>query len=249
MSCRPLCFSPKPSCLHLADGHAESRPVAMARKVSEMPLFSALSSGELQHLMIGVAPRSMKRGTLLFSEGTEADRFYILLEGRVKLFALLPDGRESVVEVMHPVSSFGEAVMMLGIPFPLNAEVIKDAVLLCVQREPFLTALHHNHDLAFRMIANLSTWRARLRGEARSLRDQPSWKRVLLTLLSLTQCTTGPVTVTLPFSKEVLASRIGIRRESLSRVLASLRDYGISSQGSTFFIDDAAILRRATLGG
>lgn len=248
MPCRPLCFSPSPCCPHVRSGHAEAKPVAMARKVREMPLFSALDAAELQHLMAGAVPRRMDRGAFLFSEDTAADRFYILLDGRVKLFALLPDGRESVVEVVHPVSSFGEAAMMLDIPFPLNAEVIRDALLLCVHKEPFLAALAANHDLAFRMLMNLFNWRVRLLGEVRCLKDQPAWQRVIVMLLGLTQCPDGPATIELPFSKEVFASRIGIRRESLSRVLSTLRPHGVHSHGATFVVEDVALLRRIAAG-
>lgn len=243
MTCRPLCFSPRPGCPNVMGADGEARQVAMARKISEMPLFSALNGEELQHLMNGTAPHRVARGSLLFSEDSTADRFYILMEGQVKLFALLPDGRESIVEIMHPVSSFGEAAMMLDIPFPLNAEVVQDAILLRVNKRPFVAALHANHDLAFRMLANLAVWRSRLQREVHGLRGQPAWQRVIALLLSLTPCTEGAATVTLPFNKEILASRIGIRRESLSRVLATLRPMGIHSHGAIFHMENVTRLR------
>ncbi len=246
--CRALCFTPKAGCPSVAARALEGplpRAMSVARTIHQMPLFAGLEPDMLQRLMADVALVRQPAGTLLFSDGTDADCFYVVLSGQVKLFALLPDGRESVIEVIGAVSSFGEAAMLAGTGFPVNAEILEDSELLRVGRRAFVATLRSDHALAYRMLSALCGWQQRLTGEARLLRGQQAWLRVAAYLLSFTAGRSGRADIRLPFSKEVLASRIGIRRESLSRVLNRLRILGVTSSGSMVTIGDVDGLRHA----
>jgi CRP-like cAMP-binding protein len=198
----------------------------------------------LERLLGDASAHACERRSMLFGAGSDADCFYIVLEGQVKLFALTPDGRESIVEVFPPVTSFGEAAMLSSGYFPLHAEVIEDATLIRVGKRAFVATLRQDHAVAYRMLSNLMRWHQRLAGEIWLLKEQPPWQRVADFLLALTDARDGEAVVTLPFSKETLASRVGIRRESLSRVLSRLRELGVHTEGSAVRITDVAGLRR-----
>jgi CRP-like cAMP-binding protein len=54
----------------------------------------------------------------------------------------------------------------------------------------------------------------------------------------------GPVTVTLPFSKQMLAQKLGMQPESLSRAFGKLRQFGVRGSGQTrVVLDDLSGLR------
>ncbi|MBI5163831.1 MAG: cyclic nucleotide-binding domain-containing protein [Magnetospirillum sp.] len=244
--CRPLCLVPKVGCTRPRGPlprHRTSGP-SLAPLVMGLPLFDGLDSEVVGRLLADSTALACDRRTVLFDAGTPADCFYIVLEGQVKLFALTPDGRESIVEVFTPLSSFGEAAMLsIGI-FPLHAEVIEDATLIRVGSRAFVATLRSDHHVAYSMLAALTRWHQRLAGEIWHLKELPPWQRVAEFLLALTDARDGQTVVSLPFNKEVLASRVGIRRESLSRVLARLRDLGIRTEGNAVHIDDVGSLRR-----
>ncbi|MBX9634835.1 MAG: Crp/Fnr family transcriptional regulator [Magnetospirillum sp.] len=244
--CRVICLVPKPGCSrpHGALPRHRTTGPQLAAQVMALPLFGGIDHSVLEKLMADATALSCERRTLLFSAGTTADCFYIVLEGQVKLFALTPDGRESIVEVFTPISSFGEAVMLSQGAFPLHAEVIEDATLIRVGRRAFVNTLRSDHAVAYRMLASMCRWHQRLSGEIRHLKQLPPWQRVAEFLLALTDTREGEALVALPFNKEVLASRVGIRRESLSRVLARLRDLGVRTEGNAVRIDDVGNLRR-----
>ena len=192
--CRALCFTPKAGCPSVAARALEGplpRAMSVARTIHQMPLFAGLEPDMLQRLMADVALVRQPAGTLLFSDGTDADCFYVVLSGQVKLFALLPDGRESVIEVIGAVSSFGEAAMLAGTGFPVNAEILEDSELLRVGRRAFVATLRSDHALAYRMLSALCGWQQRLTGEARLLRGQQAWLRVAAYLLSFTAGRSG----------------------------------------------------------
>jgi CRP-like cAMP-binding protein len=239
--CRPVCFDPKLSC----DPDASAPGRSLAETIAAMPLFAGLDKAVLQRLLADAQPLDVSRGTLLFGAGEPSDCFYVVLSGQVKLFALLPDGRESIIEVIRPVSSFGEAAMLGGRVFPVNAEVIETGTLIRVGRRAFMTVLNADHQVGYRMLAGLAEWNLRLTGELHLLRGQQAWQRVAEYLLTLAPKDAETVSLRLPFSKEVLASRMGIRRESLSRVFGRLRALGVETSGSHVRINDLAALRAA----
>lgn len=244
--CRPLCVVPKAGCTRRRGPlprHRAAGP-ALAEQVMALPLFDGLGREVVERLMADSIALACERNTLLFSAGSAADGFYVVLDGQVKLVALTPDGRESIVEVFTPLSSFGEAAMLSMGVFPLNAEVIEDATLIKVGRRAFVATLRSDHAVAYRMLTSMCRWHQRLSGEIRHLKELPPWQRVAEFLLALTDTREGGTVVALPFTKEVLASRIGIRRESLSRVLARLRPLGVRTEGNGVRIDDVAELRR-----
>ena len=81
----------------------------MASTVSilQRPLPMKISQPLLQNAVVTEEEKS----SLLFSQGDPANRFYIILEGRVKLFTANEEGEESIVEIFNPVTSFAEAAM------------------------------------------------------------------------------------------------------------------------------------------
>ncbi|TAN60099.1 MAG: Crp/Fnr family transcriptional regulator [Magnetospirillum sp.] len=247
--CRPSCEGPTADCDRtLSTPHRLFRGSQSAQEVvASLPLFDGIQSDVLNRLLADSNTISRRRSTLLFGAGDEADCFYIVLDGGVKLFALAQDGRESIVEIFGPGTSFAEAAMLSTGRFPLHAEVIEDATLIRVGRRAFLHTLNSDHALAYRMLAALVKWNRRLAAEIWDLKELTPWQRVAEFLLAQTAAAEGKVSVALPFNKEVLASRVGIRRESLSRVLGRLRVLGVHTSGNTVHIDDVAMLRRACL--
>ncbi|CDK98620.1 conserved protein of unknown function, containing cyclic nucleotide-binding-like [Magnetospirillum gryphiswaldense MSR-1 v2] len=244
--CRTLCLVPKPECTKAQSQlprHRAAGPM-LAKQVMALPLFDGLEHDILERLMADSTALTLERRSLLFSAGAVADCFYIVLDGQVKLSALTPDGRESIVEVFTPVSSFGEAAMLSMGVFPLHAEVIEDATIIRVGRRAFVATLRSDPVVGYRMLAGMCRWHQRLSSEIRHLKEIPPWQRVAEFLLALTDTRQGQAVVALPFNKEILASRVGIRRESLSRVLARLRDMGVRTEGNSVRIDDVASLRQ-----
>jgi CRP-like cAMP-binding protein len=62
-------------------------------------------------------------------------------------------------------------------------------------------------------------------------------------LVSLTPCAKGPCRIELPYDKSLIAGRLGLKPESLSRVFAKLRTVGVDVRASDVLVDDVATLR------
>lgn len=211
---------------------------------AQAPLFAALGSADLSALLEQAQTSAYGETGLLFSQGDTADRFFVVLAGRVNLFALTETGDQSVIEVFDAVATFAEAAMFSSGKFPLNCEVVAGSRLVHVPAGPFLRRLSENRQLAFHLMSGLSRWQTRLIHEITELKSKSPGQRLASFLLALAQKNQGATQVRLPITKAVLASRIGIAPESLSRALGRLKAVGVESYGREVVLTDLDALRR-----
>jgi len=217
---------------------SEIEATAQASFFSDMPLEA------VRELLAGATVGQYPRHALLFSEGDVADRFYVVLEGKVKLFTTSENGDESVVEIFDPIRTFAEAAMFASGEFPVSAEVVESSILVQVKTVSFLKALSTRTDLAFMMLATMAR---RHRGLVRHLSDLKSkspGQRLGSFLLALATDQGADCTVHLPFDKVLIAGKLGMKPESLSRTLARLRQIGVTSNKNEVTINDIEALRR-----
>ncbi len=211
-----------------------------------LPLFSRIDPDQLAELSGTIRVRRLSKAGVLFHRGVLPTGFYVVVDGVIKLSAVAPDGSEKVVEVMHPGDSFGEAVMFLGEPYPVTATALEPTRLLLVPMEVVDQLIDGDPLFARRLLAGLSV---RLHGLVRDVQSfalQSSRERVASHLLEgLAPGKPGdrPV-VALTTSKQVLASRLNLTPETLSRVLRELSAEGlISVQGRRIELLDVPRLR------
>lgn len=211
--------------------------------VRNLTLFAELTDDEIRSLLRGASVKDHPRGTMLFMQGDPADRFFLVLSGRVKLVKTTEAGCEGIVEVFSAGQSFGEAAMFASRRFPVAAEVLSDATLVHVAASPFLAELARAPDLAFKLLANMARHHRRLIRQLGELKLKSPGQRLASFLLSLTSLTKGRAVVELPVDKSVVAGRIGISPESLSRALLRLRDSGVHCRGREVVMEDVQVVR------
>jgi len=192
--------------------------------IRECPLFAGTSDEDIQ-LLLGVArERKHTRGDLLFSQGEEAEGFYLVCEGRVKIYKLSPDGKERILHIVHRGQSFAEAAIFGDGRYPAFAEPLEATRLVFFPRQEFLDLLHAQAQIAINMIGGLSRFLRQfaMQIEELTFKDVPA--RLARYLLDLAD---DAESVTLPITKTQLASRLGTVSETLSRTLRKLSDEAI----------------------
>lgn len=212
--------------------------------IQRAALFSELPRDEATKLLTGATIRRVPRNTLLFSQGDVGDRFFVLLEGKVKLFTAMENGDQGVVEIVNPVRTFAEAASFASARFPLSAEIIETARLVQINTDQFLKRLAEDVNLAFRLLGVMSRWHRRLVRQISELKLKSPGQRLGSFILSLTEATEGPAVVRLPFDKTLIASHVGMKPESLSRAMARLREIGVICERREVTIHDIGALQR-----
>lgn len=213
-------------------------------RVAQAPLLVGVSATDLAGLMDAAHVIAYPETELLFSQGDKADRFFVVLEGRVSLFALTEAGDHSIIEVFDAVCTFAEAAIFSSGIFPLNCEVAAGSRLVHVPAAGFLRRLAENRALGIALLGGLALWQTRLIREITELKSKSPSQRLATFLLALAAKADTGERLRLPLTKTVLASRIGIAPESLSRALARLKGHGVEVHGREIEISDLAALRR-----
>ncbi|MCB1336881.1 MAG: Crp/Fnr family transcriptional regulator [Maritimibacter sp.] len=182
-------------------------------------------------------------GETVFSQGDRADAIYIVLDGWVKLFRIAPSGTEAVVGVFTRGHSFGEAVALRRASYPVFAEAVTDCILLRLDARELLRHLDDNPKVAISMLTATYAHLHNLVAQVEQLKAQTGPQRVADFLLELTKSPVGSCSVQLPYDKVLIAGRLGMKPESLSRAFSKLREHGVRIQQNSAEIDDVESLR------
>ncbi len=204
-------------------------------------MFAGLSDADLDPLCALARLQSEERGTLLFSEGEEAEGFYVIAAGRVKIYKLSVDGKERILHIVHSGDTFAEAAIFGDGRYPAFAETLSKAELLFLPGKEFLSLLHSRSGIAINMIAGLSLFLRQFAHQIEELTFKDVPARLAGYLLQLEREADG--SYLLPVSKSQLASNLGTVSETLSRSLRKLADDElIQVEGKRIEILDRALL-------
>lgn len=196
--------------------------------LQHQPLFSALSDAQLAALVAATHEVRADKGKLLFQRGTPCEGMYLVVFGVVKLAVSGVQGVEKIVELVRAGESFGEAVMFLNRPFPIMAQTLEDSLLFYVEAAAIDNLLAQDPKFARRLLAGLSVRLHALVRDVESYSTQNAAQRVIGYLLqsvstehgeSEGDIATHATTVSLPVNKNLIASRLNLTPETLSRVL------------------------------
>ena len=195
--------------------------------IKSTSLFEGLSGEEVETISKLIFEKKYGKGETIFFEGDEADGFYIVSSGQIKVFKMNPMGKEHILHIFGPGEPVGEVPVFSKQPFPANAEALVKSSTLFFPRKDFVALIENNPSIALNMLAVLSR---RLRQfatqiENLSLKEVPARLAGYLLYIAKEQKNEG--VVQLPVSKGQLASLLGTIPETLSRIFARMSDEGL----------------------
>jgi CRP/FNR family transcriptional activator FtrB len=217
--------------------------------IARNPVFQSLGEDDLNVLLGDAVVHDQSADTVLFRQGQQPDFLHVLIEGRVGLMGVGMDDRQVVVEFMEPGESFILAAVLTDAPYLMAARTIQRSRVLLIPAGTLREHVSANARLAVGMLASLSRHYRMMVRQVKDLKLHSATERLGCYLLALgeqkTAGTDGPVTLTLPVEKALLATRLGMSPENLSRAFANLRSAGVKTSGGTVMIADMAELRAA----
>ena len=219
--------------------------------LSRLPLFQELAPEQIAALESACRERRLFKGEMLFQKGDTPKGFFVVVFGQIKLAFPSSQGNEKVVQILGPRQSFGEAIMFLNRPSPVFAEGLIDSLLLHIASVPVFDLLESDPLFARRMLAGLSMRLHSLVHDVETYSLRSSAQRVVGYLLQhcpQDEDCKGSFDISLPTSKQVIASRLNLTPETLSRIFHDLSaDRLIEVSGKKITINDVARLREFDL--
>jgi CRP/FNR family transcriptional activator FtrB len=229
----------------------ETRPLRPDEldSLAGLPLFCSLSRECLLQVTAEASVIRVRKGEPLIHQGQAPHHLHVVLEGQVGLLGSLSDGEETVVEILQAGEVFIAAAVLTDKPYLMGAQALQDCRLLLLPAERLRRDLNANAQLAVAMLTSLSRHFRKLVREVKDLKLKSAAQRLALYLVQLTPKREGAAILRLPHSKSVMAARIGIRAETLSRAFASLKAVGVAVDGRVVTIADLALVSQFCLEG
>jgi CRP-like cAMP-binding protein len=232
----------------LALAPARDRRV-LERVIAGLPVFRPLSRADLGVLASQARLREARRGAVIVQRAERMPGLVALAYGTAKLALRRAGGQEKVVRLIGPGESFGLAAALLDRPCPIDLVALTDCLLATIPPVPLLRLLENNGGFA-RCVARLLAERTlELLGELEASAQHSGLQRLACYLDSLAAPAGPPGAwiVRLPATKTTVAARLGVKKETLSRMLRQLTTRGlIAVAGREVAILDRAGLARLT---
>ncbi|MCK5902763.1 MAG: Crp/Fnr family transcriptional regulator [Cocleimonas sp.] len=186
-------------------------------------LFSDLSEESYLRVIKKSRVVSLLTAQQLFEQGQPVSDFFFLLEGQLKLTRLSPEGGEKVIEIINSGNSFAEAAVFGKFSgYPVNCFAICDSLLFKINATTYINELRSSIDSCFAVMGRLSLRTHSLLSEVDRLTLHNATHRLGVYLLDGIEAETGRIEIELIAPKHVIASRLSIKPETLSRTFKRL---------------------------
>jgi len=203
-------------------------PLQIARK---HPLFKSLDVEQFDILSDSARLHELRKGETLFLQDCSVDRFFLIIQGGVKLYRVTNDGRETVLNVLGEMECVGEAEIFLDTSgFPFNAAAVDSTRLISFSSHVYKALLQTSNACCLGVIAAMAARLQERSCEIEALSKQTASHRVISFLLSQieeTEHKSEKVEIKLPITKRLIAARLSMQPETFSRIIAGFRQKGL----------------------
>lgn len=211
--------------------------------VRGLRLFAGMSEDAFADLVQGAFLQRFPPQVTLVQESEPADFLYVLVEGRVELFAG-GNGRETTMAIVEPITPFILAAVLKDAVFLMSARTLDRARVLMIPAATIRETMERDPPFTRAMVQELAD---AYRGTIKSLKSQKlrtAVERLGNWLLAAEAGQGGTGMVTLTIDKRTLAALLGMTPENLSRAFAALRPYGVEVVGRDITLNQIDDLRR-----
>lgn len=206
-------------------------------------LLSNVPKETIRRVLAASNVKDFKHGETIFMQDEAADSIYIVISGWVKLYRLTQSGAEAVVGVFTKGRSFGEAAAFRGDIYPVAAEATTECRLIKIPAQFYLDMMRKQPELCLSILSATFAHLHSLVTQVEQLKAHTGAQRVAQFLHGLCDKESGSCSVTLPYDKVLIAGRLGMKPESLSRAFGQLRKLGVTVDRSNAKIESIELLR------
>jgi CRP/FNR family transcriptional regulator, transcriptional activator FtrB len=212
-------------------------------EMRRIPFFGGVETAQVESMLRGAFLQRFPAHVELIQTGEPADFLHVIVEGTVEMFSGHRD-RETTLGVSGPGDSFILAAVLFDRPYLQSARALVASRILMVPADAVRQAFATDAGFARSVAENLAL---AYRGVIKELKNQKlrsGLERLANWLLTHDAETGSKGQFDLPFDKRVLAARLGMAPEVLSRSFAALSAYHVVVQGPSITIRDVAALRK-----
>lgn len=212
--------------------------------LSRTPIMANLGPVSQAALIDMASVANYEARDLLFREGEAAEHFFCVLSGYVRLFRLNKDGREADIRICGPGDTFAECLLYLGPTYRYNAQAAENVTVARFELQKVRQLAEREKDMARTIMQLLSSHLLSTMDCVANDRLQTAPQRVAHYLINNCPQDTTSASIRLPFQKSLLAGKLGLAPEALSRAFSLLRRCGVTVRGRVIHITDIGALKQ-----
>lgn len=221
----------------------------LAAELGRMTLFRGVAPDLLTRLVMASSWRRAQRNQRIYQQDDAPRAFFLVVSGHVRRAIASQEGDEKVIDIVSPGDCFGLAELFSGSPYVSFAEAVGPTLLLQVGSTTLLQAIEEDHALQQRVLSEVAGSKVSLERDLATYFFQSGARRLLDYLLREVGprlAPTGDTVLELPVSKRLIAARLGVSAETLSRALRELSEAElIAVRGRTIILRDKLARRLA----
>ncbi len=183
--------------------------------------FAPLSEGTLRAIAATGVVRSFPKNAVLIHEGDSGDSLFVILAGRVKVYASNAAGREVVIDFHGPGEYVGE-MSLAGAPRSASVITVEPITCAVVTRAQFRDFILAHPDFAMHLIEKLIERARRTTENVKSLALSDVYGRLTRLLVTLARDVEGRQVVPERLTHQEIADRVGASRDMVSRLMKDL---------------------------
>jgi len=194
--------------------------------LKKIPFFSGLDDEVLQSLAAKAKPTKFVKQANIITEGDETRSLYIILSGKVRVFASDEKSKEVTLLIQEPGSYFGELSLLTDEPRSASVVALEKTVCAVIAKTDFLQWLKLNPEVSLNLLSVLSEKIRYLTKKIKQMALSNVYERVIFTLKSLAHEDNGIQIITNRPTQQDLASMVGSSREMVNKVMIELTKGG-----------------------
>ncbi|MFC4270306.1 cyclic nucleotide-binding domain-containing protein [Sneathiella chungangensis] len=210
-------------------------------EVRSLHLFQTMKEETFDSIVKAAYFQTFPDHVVLIEEGEPADFLYVVIEGRVELFAHA-NGRETSLAMVSPIGTFILAAVLKDAPYLMSARTCQRSRILMIPAEDLRAAVDQDKAFAAAIIRELASCYRAVVKDHKSLKLRTGVERLANRLLRYHHDQGGNGSLSLPYDKRTLASLLGMTPENLSRAFNTLKPYGVTVDGGTVRLHDLVAL-------
>jgi CRP-like cAMP-binding protein len=192
--------------------------------ISNTQLFQGLTPPELDKVIQAAHLHTIKRHNYFYHQDEIATRFYILIEGQVRLSEVTADGYQILVRFVSPGEAIGIISVLKNSVYPLATQAIEDCQALSWNSTTLKALMEQIPRIAINGIRLISQRWHEVEQRYRELATERVERRVAQTLLRLVrqvgQKASDGILIDLLLTRQDLADMTGTTQYTVSRILS-----------------------------
>lgn len=205
------------------------------RILSRLPFFSELSPKAVEGINQRFIEVGYQPGERIYTHGDQAERLYVVAEGKVKIMQHTVGGRDVLLEILTVGEFFGNLTVLGAAAYSDSAEAQSPSCVLSIRSDAFRQVLDEHPGLALKALDVMAVRLHDANQRVMQLSSMPVEKRVAITLqklaLKLGRQKDAMLLIDTPLSRDDLAEMTSTTPETVSRVLSQMQSGGVIESG------------------